>query len=63
MPDLLTTDEAASYLTLAKHTLEVWRMRREGPRFVKLGSNVRYRREDLVAFLEAGVVETNPPSA
>jgi hypothetical protein len=41
---LLTTEEAAARLGMGKHTLEVWRMRREGPVFRKLGarSSVTY---------------------
>ncbi len=51
---LLTTEEAAARLGLGKHTLEVWRMRREGPEFRKLGGKcVRYRLSDLEAFVDA----------
>ena len=44
---LHTTPEAADYLGLSKNTLNRWRHTGDGPRFVKLGRAVRYRREDL----------------
>lgn len=48
----LTTPQAALYLGLSKSTLECWRARGEGPRFLKLGRAVRYRVEDLDAFAD-----------
>jgi len=51
----LTTREAAEYLGLAPKTLEGWRIRGAGPRYVKLGdgrrSGVRYDRDELDRFL------------
>ena len=52
---LLNTLEAAAYLSVAEQTLRTWRISGAGPRFVRLGRLVRYRREDLVAFLERNV--------
>jgi len=49
----LTTDEAADYLGLQKSTLEAWRCRGGGPRFVKLGRAVRYRARDLDDWIES----------
>jgi excisionase family DNA binding protein len=51
----LDTIEAAQYLGLQKTTLEAWRSRGEGPRFVKLGRAVRYRQSDLEAWIESRV--------
>lgn len=45
------TDDAAKYLGLTKATLEAWRTRGGGPRFLKLGKAVRYRKEDLDTFI------------
>ncbi|HEX9228122.1 MAG TPA: helix-turn-helix domain-containing protein [Arthrobacter sp.] len=44
MPTLVTTAEAATFLTLSPRTLENWRARQkgEGPPFKKLGTAVRY---------------------
>ena len=49
--DMLTTGEAARYLGLAPATLNKWRVYRTGPRFLKLGRAVRYRRADLDAYV------------
>jgi excisionase family DNA binding protein len=50
--DLLTTVEAAAELGLRPNTLERWRHYGGGPRFVKVGSRVRYRRRDLERWLD-----------
>jgi len=44
---LYTTPQAAAYLGLSPNTLNRWRYTGDGPRFVKLGRAVRYRREEL----------------
>jgi excisionase family DNA binding protein len=45
---LLTTKEAATYLRLAKPTLERFRLAGSGPAFCKMGEkSVRYRKADL----------------
>ena len=51
--DILRTNEAAGYIGLRKSTLEAWRCRGGGPVFLKLGKAVRYRKEDLDAFINA----------
>lgn len=51
--DLLDETEAAQYLTLSPGTLSVWRSTgRYSIPFVKVGRRVRYRRSDLLAWLE-----------
>jgi len=46
---ILTVDQAATYLAIPKATLYTWRTRRVGfgPRAVKIGGCLRYRRVDL----------------
>lgn len=44
--------QAAEYLSLSANTLNKWRTQGRGPRFVKLGRSVCYRREDLEAWLQ-----------
>ena len=39
--------------TLNERTLERWRTRGVGPRFVKLGRRVAYRRRDWLAWLDS----------
>ena len=52
-----TVPEAAAYLGLAVSTLNKWRCYgNHGPAFVKLGKAVRYRREDLDAYLSTATV-------
>ncbi|HET8663164.1 MAG TPA: helix-turn-helix domain-containing protein [Nocardioides sp.] len=50
---ILTIDQAAAYLSIPKTTLYTWRTRRAGfgPRAVKLGGCLRYRRSDLDAWV------------
>ncbi len=53
---LLTPEVAAALLAVAPATLEKWRRERRGPPFVKLSDRVlRYRREDLLAFIAASI--------
>ena len=53
----LNSDEAADFLGLQRTTLEAWRCRGGGPRFVKLGRAVRYRQADLDGWIESRVRE------
>jgi len=53
----LTTEQAAEYLQLQRNTLEAWRCRGGGPRFVKLGRSVRYRQVDLDNWIESRLRE------
>ena len=61
---MLTIDEAAAYLAIPKATLYTWRTRRVGfgPRAVKIGGCLRYRRTDLDAWIESHLeaVEADP---
>ncbi|MDD3029126.1 MAG: tyrosine-type recombinase/integrase [Alphaproteobacteria bacterium] len=52
LPNFLTSAQAARYLNLNPRLLDDWRWRRKGPRYVKIGNNVRYAREDLDAFVQ-----------
>lgn len=50
---LLTTPEAAAFLRLAPGTLQNWRCRGEGPRFIQIGTQaVRYALGDLEAYVD-----------
>ena len=57
MSDLLDTDEAARLLNKPSATLTRWRFERVGPPWIKLGKSVRYRREDIDAYIMACRVE------
>ena len=47
---LLTEAQAAGFLAVSMRTLQAWRVRGNGPPFVKVGRGVRYRRCDLTAW-------------
>ena len=53
-PVLLVTEEAARVLNVAPGTLAVWRCTKRYPLpFVRVGRAIRYRLEDLEAFIMA----------
>ncbi len=45
--NLLTTSQAASYLTMKPQTLALWRSIAIGPDYIKIGHTVRYSKGDL----------------
>lgn len=47
---LFKTEGAARYLGLGKSTMAKFRITGGGPRFIKMGAAVRYRRADLDAW-------------
>jgi len=54
MPEkLLTLAEVADCLALPIGTLYQWRNRGIGPRGIRVGRHVRYRRADLEAWLDS----------
>jgi excisionase family DNA binding protein len=54
--DLLNEQEAAQELNIAPGTLSVWRSTgRYNLPFIKVGRSVKYRRSDLMAWLDARV--------
>lgn len=63
--DRLKTPQAAKFLGVSIRTLEEWRKKRIGPRYLRLGHMIRYDADDLKAFVERGRQETagiSPPS-
>ena len=56
-PDaLLKEQDVANLLGLSVRTLQSWRARLAGPPFVHVERAVRYRRRDLIAWIEANTV-------
>lgn len=53
VPKLLDTSEVADLLTNKANTIEGWRIKGMGPRYIKIGRLVRYRIEDVNAWLES----------
>jgi len=61
---LLTEVQAADFLNLSIRTLQAWRAKGCGPAYVRAGRAIRYRRRDLVAWMDANTVAlTRPPLA
>jgi predicted DNA-binding transcriptional regulator AlpA len=53
--DLLTPEQVAEFLGMSPRTLATWRYkRRGGPAWCKCGSLVRYRKADVIAWLDGG---------
>lgn len=51
--EMLNDHQVAEYLNISVVTLRRWRLFRKGPKFLKIGSAVRYRRVDLERWLDS----------
>lgn len=51
--ELMDEPTLAMRLGISRSTLQSWRYAGRGPRFIKLGRMVRYRRADVDAYLQA----------
>ncbi|MBP2437243.1 hypothetical protein JOF34_001829 [Microbacterium amylolyticum] len=56
-PVLLNEHDAAMWLTVSVGSLRAWRGQGTGPRYIKVGAQVRYRPGDLDAYLESQLCE------
>jgi predicted DNA-binding transcriptional regulator AlpA len=62
--DLLTPEVLATMLEKTPASLAQWRYQGLGPRFIKAGRLVRYRRSDVLAWLDANTVQrTGTPAS
>jgi excisionase family DNA binding protein len=61
--EVLTPDELAAHLKMSKRTLAKWRTNGRGPRYIRLGHGVRYREQDVAAWLEAKVSRNSAEAA
>ena len=52
------TDEAAEFLGVKPNTLEVWRTKKKGPKYSKIGSRVLYDVNDLETYFTSRSVYT-----
>lgn len=56
---LIDANDAANILNINPGTLKVWRsIKRYAVPFVKVGRSVRYRRSDLIAWIESRTVRS-----
>jgi predicted DNA-binding transcriptional regulator AlpA len=53
---LLTQEECADVLRLSERTLERYRVSGTGPRFIKCGRSIRYRSQDIEAWLASNTL-------
>lgn len=60
-PELIREDLAADVLGVTPRFLQARRVRGGGPPYVKIGSAVRYRLSDLLAWIEANVRDSTRP--
>ena len=54
----LTEKEVYKLYSIKVKTLQAWRQRGKGPKYVKLGDSVYYRRADLEAYFKHNSVKT-----
>jgi predicted DNA-binding transcriptional regulator AlpA len=57
MPRLLTTRDASAYTGMSETWFKNQRWRGTGPRYIKIGRLVRYRADDLLAFIDGAEVK------
>ena len=55
--NLMNEKQAAEFLGVAVRTMQWWRANNKGPTYIKVGRPVRYRMDDLDAYLDANKVE------
>jgi excisionase family DNA binding protein len=56
---LLMEVQAAKLLSVSPRTLQNWRIAGEGPPFIRIGRAIRYRREDILRWIEAHTVSSD----
>ena len=57
MIELIDTDTVAKLLNLSPATLRLWRSLGKGPQYVKCGGAVRYKAEDITAWIDLNTVK------
>jgi len=63
MSSLMTEADVADRLHVSLASLRRWRLEQRGPQFIKVGSLVRYRPEDLETWLAALPTGGSQPEA
>lgn len=53
---LLSEVDAADLLGLSTRTLQCWRLQETGPAYVRAGRAIRYRRRDLLEWIDANTI-------
>jgi len=50
----LVEKEVADFYRVKVKTVQEWRYTGKGPKYVKIGRLVRYKKKDVIEFMEAG---------
>lgn len=58
--ELLTNEEVAALLKIARATLVDWRHDQRGPRYYKMGREVRYRLHDVIEWEQQALEPVEP---
>jgi excisionase family DNA binding protein len=53
VPEMMNDQQVAEYLNMSAASLRKWRRLGGGPKFLKIGRSVRYRREDVETWLSS----------
>ena len=56
--ELLTGAQASQYLHLTKNTLKIYRHRKTGPTYIRIGGSIFYRVDHLKQYLQQGEIIT-----
>ncbi len=56
LDEVNTEADLASFMKKHPDTVRAWRINGIGPRHVRIGRSIRYRRDDVLAWLEANTV-------
>lgn len=59
---LMDSKQAAELLRCTEAALALWRRKETGPSFVRMGRLVRYRKQDLLSWIEEQIVSQPPGS-
>jgi predicted DNA-binding transcriptional regulator AlpA len=51
--EMMTEHQVAEFLNMSVASVRRWRLFRTGPKFVKIGSAVRYKRHDIEMWLDS----------
>lgn len=57
MHELITPAQLAIELGNEVQTLSVWRLHKKGPKYIRVGRLIRYRRSDIEAWLDSQTVK------
>lgn len=52
-PEIMNEHQVAEHIGMSVATMRHWRLLRKGPKFIKIGSAVRYKRGDVEKWLDA----------